>query len=90
MTQETLWYELYKRALLELDRDALSRRIEEARSAMLVRMEELKMATDGQAVVEETRTLEDSWRNLQTLQTVEFRAATSQEKRVLTARQEAV
>ena len=89
MTQEALWYELYKSALLELDRDALSRRIEEARSAMLVRLEELKMAAEGQRVLEEKRTIEDSWRNLQTLQTVELRSGASQDKRFATARQEA-
>ncbi len=58
------WVELYRGALMELDRAQLPQKIEAATAAMQQRINELLMSRDGH---QEYSALEDALRNLRSL-----------------------
>ena len=58
------WIELYRSALMELDRGQLPEKIEAARQAIEARINQLPLQKDH---VEEHRELEDALRNLRSL-----------------------
>jgi hypothetical protein len=75
VTTNISWQELYKAAMLELDRASLQGRIEAAQAAIRQAMEELT-SNHELGAVEETQGMSDALHNLQTLQRVEFRTST--------------
>jgi hypothetical protein len=76
-TPSTSWKDLYRAAMLELDRALLPTRIEVARAAMRRHAEAIRvnlnsdrLSTDGSAI--ELRAIEDGLRALESLQRVEL------------------
>jgi hypothetical protein len=70
-----LWQELYKAAMLELDRAQLDHRIEVAHAALQQRMKDLPRSNyHGESQAEE-QAIADALQNLRTLQRVEFRTS---------------
>ena len=76
MTQDALWRELYKAAMLELDRIKLHKRIEAAAAAMRRRIEELSSEPHG-SCVDEQQALAEALHGLRMLQRAEFRSSIS-------------
>ena len=75
MTQDAVWRELYRGAILELNPTKLQERIEAARAAIRRRMERLPRShNDGTG--EERQAMTDALENLQTLQRVELGSLT--------------
>lgn len=70
-----LWQELYKAAMLELDRAQLDHRIEVAHAALQQRMRDLPRSHYNGESLEEERAIVDALQNLRNLQRVEFRTS---------------
>jgi hypothetical protein len=71
---DVLWKKFYAAAMLELDRACLRSRIEAAQAAIRDAMRAL--ANDRSAgALEEMRAMSDALRNLQTLQSFEFKTS---------------
>jgi hypothetical protein len=74
MTQDGLWQELYRAAMLELDPTKLVKKIEAARTAIERRNEELPGSNRNGSAEEERQVMTDALENLRALQRVEFRS----------------
>jgi hypothetical protein len=74
MTQDGLWLESYRAAMLELDPIKLVKRIEAARTAIERRNEELPGSNRNGSAVEERQVITDALENLRALQRVDFRS----------------
>lgn len=66
--QETLWRELYKAALLELNQNELQARISAAQAAIHARIEELNKNGKGSDSAEERQAIADAQNSLRVLQ----------------------
>ena len=75
------WYDLYKTALLELERAAMTGRIEDARTEIVSRLEILKQHPELHR--DEDRAIQDALHNLLTLEREEARLAAEDKKRLL-------
>ncbi|SRR5258708_2186784 len=84
LTTNISWRDLYAAAILELDRTLLPGRIEAAGAAIKQATEELM--SDGKLTAEETQSMADALRSLQTLERVELKktspANTGREQRL--------
>jgi hypothetical protein len=74
MTTSPWWRELYRAALLEVEREELRRRIDEAEKAIDQRSDELKRS--GSQSGEEQREMADAIRALRLLAQIECRSST--------------
>lgn len=75
------WYELYRTAMLELERAAMTGRIKDARTAILSRLEQLK-AYPG-LHEKEHQAIQEAIRSLRMLEREEERLAAEDKQRVL-------
>lgn len=75
------WYDLYKTALLELERAAVTGRIGDARTEIASRLEILKQHPGLHQ--DEYRTIQDALHNLLMLEKEEARLASEDKKRLL-------
>jgi hypothetical protein len=75
------WFDLYKTAMLELERAAMTGRIADARAEIAFRLEALQQHTGLHS--EERRAIQDSLGNLLVLEKEEARLAADEKKRLL-------
>src|SRR5580700_2317245 len=75
------WFDLYKTALLELERAALTGRIADARAEITTRLEALEQYPAVHHI--ELSAIQDALNNLRTLEREEERMAAENKKRIL-------
>jgi len=75
------WFNLYKTALLELERAALTGRIADARAEITIRLETLQQHPDLHHA--EMSAIQDALNNLRVLEREEQRMAAEDKKRIL-------
>jgi hypothetical protein len=73
VTKSYQWKDLYREAVLELDSAKLQTKIAVARATIQRRLDEIKAASDAEAM-EERHAIADALHNLRTIQTVEFKS----------------
>jgi hypothetical protein len=83
---DVLWQELYKAAMLELDRVRLSGRIEAAHAAMQQRMMELSKNNHDGIYLDEQQAIFDALSNLRTLQRVELKSSSQSSRQAQTCK----
>jgi hypothetical protein len=79
--EQQKWFELYKAAMLELDRAVITGRIGDARAEMITRLE--KLGQHPGLHQDEYHTIQDALRNMQLLEIEEAHLAAEDKKRLL-------